>query len=517
MAVSPGTTGRREARLRWAGLGAGPLVGVAVLLLLPGADADAAGAAVGGLTAEGRATAAVGALMAVWWLTEAVPLSATALVPIALLPLVGARSIGEVTAPYADPVIFLFMGGFILGLGMQRWGLHRRIALVTIALVGTQPRRLIAGFMVATAVMSMWVSNTATVAMMVPVGIGVVHLVFARLGLPGGPDHPSAPAPAANFATALMLGIAYAASIGGVGTLIGTPPNAILKGYVERTYGQQIGFAAWLAVGLPLVAIFLPLAWLYLTRWAFPVRLERIPGGHDMIRDELRSLGPMSRGEWAVFLVFILTASMWVLRPQIIAATGLSGLTDEGIAVSAAGALFVIPVNPRERRFAMDWETASQLPWGILILFGGGLSLAGAIQANGVDGFIGRGFETMSGVHPFVIVLAVAVGVIFLTEITSNTAVTNTLLPVLGGAGAAAALGVDAALLLIPAAVAASYAFMLPVATPPNAIVFGSGYVRLAQMARAGFWLNLAGALLAATMAYFFAGSLLDLDLRGKG
>jgi sodium-dependent dicarboxylate transporter 2/3/5 len=489
-----------------------------VFLLLPGSDVDAAGAVAGGLTPEGRATAAVGALMAVWWLTEAVPLSVTALLPIALLPLVGARSIGEVTAPYADPVIFLFMGGFILGLGMQRWDLHRRIALLTIRLVGTQPTRLIAGFMLATAMMSMWVSNTATVAMMVPVGVSVVHLVFARLGQPFDPESPRGPdAPAANFATALMLGIAYAASIGGVGTLIGTPPNVILRGYIERTYGQEIRFAAWLAVGLPLVVIFLPLAWLYLTRWAFPMRLERIPAGSEMIQDELRSLGRMSHGEWAVFVVFVVTALMWVLRPQIIALTGLTGLTDEGIAVAAAGALFIIPVNVRERRFAMDWETASRLQWGILILFGGGLSLAGAIQANGVDRFIGRGFETLSGVHPFLIVLAVTIGVIFLTEVTSNTAVTNTLMPVLGGAGAAAALGVDPALLLVPAAVAASYAFMLPVATPPNAIVFGSGYVRLAQMVRAGFWLNLVGALLAAVMAYFFAGLLLPLDLSGGG
>ncbi len=502
-----------ETRIRWVGLAAGPVVGLAVYLLAPEAAVEGAR----GLTREGRVTAGVGALMAVWWLTEAVPLSATALLPVACLPLFGARTIREATAPYADPVIFLFMGGFVLGLGMERWGLHRRVALTTILVVGTEPRMLVAGFMLASAMTSMWVSNTATTAIMLPIGVSVIRLVFARLGQAYDPENPPAQgAPGANFATALMLGIAYAASIGGVGTLIGTPPNTILKGYVERTYGQEIGFAQWLAVGVPLVAVFLPLAWLYLTRVAFPVRLGRIPGGRQMIRDELRGLGRMNRGEWAVFVVFVLTALTWVMRPRIVALTGLTGLTDEGIAIIAAGALFLIPVDVRERTFAMDWETASKLPWGILILFGGGLSLAAAIQGNGVDRFIGGGFEALRGVHPFLIVLATTLWVVFLTELTSNTAVTNTLMPVLGGAGVAAALDLDAALLLIPAALAASLGFMLPVGTPPNAIVFGSGYVRLAQMVRAGFWLNLIGVLLVSLVGYFFAGSVLRLDLGGR-
>jgi sodium-dependent dicarboxylate transporter 2/3/5 len=344
------------------------------------------------------------------------------------------------------------------------------------------------------------------------VGASVIQLVAARLGQ--APERPGPDASGANFATALMLGIAYAASIGGVGTLIGTPSNAILKGYIEQTYGREISFAAWLALGLPLVAVFLPLAWLYLTRVAFPVRLAHIPGGRDVIRGELRALGRMGRGEWAVFTVFVLTALAWVLRPLLVARTGLAGLTDEGIAVLAAAVLFLVPVSARERTFAMDWETAARLPWGILILFGGGLSLAGAIRATGVDRFIGRGFEALGAVPPILVVLGVALGVTFLTELTSNTAVTTTLMPVLGGAGAAAALGMDPTLLLVPAAVAASYAFMLPVATPPNALVFGSGHVRLAQMVRAGFWLNLAGAGLVAITVYFFASALLGLDLR---
>jgi sodium-dependent dicarboxylate transporter 2/3/5 len=493
------------------GLVIGPLAGLVMFLALPAAGIEA-GETVAGLTPPGRATAGVGVLMVVWWLTEAVPLSATALVPIGVLPLTGARTIVEATAPYADPVIFLFMGGFILGLAMQRWGLHRRLALLTILLVGTRPRMLVAGFMLATAVMSMWVSNTATAMMMLPIGVGVVHLVLERVGRGGEAGPPPADTPEASFATALVLGIAYAASIGGVGTLIGTPPNVILRGYVARAYGHEIGFAAWLAVGLPLVAVFLALAWLYLTAVAFPIRLGRLPGGRDVVRGELRALGRMNPGELAVLAVFLLTATAWVFRPQLVALTGLRNLTDEGIAVAAAGALFVIPASVRAGTFVMDWETASRLPWGILILFGGGLSLAGAVQANGVDRFLGRGFAVLSGVHPFLIVLGVALAVIFMTEVTSNTAVANTVLPVLGGGGAAATLGIDPVLLLVPAAVAASYAFMLPVATPPNAIVFGSGYVQPAQMARAGFWLNLVGAVLVTVLAYFLAPAVLALE-----
>ncbi|HEY8370805.1 MAG TPA: DASS family sodium-coupled anion symporter [Thermodesulfobacteriota bacterium] len=477
------------------------MLGLAVYLLAPEAAEGGRG-----LTQEGRVVAGVGVLMAVFWLTEAVPLAATALVPIASLPLLGARTIREAAEPYADPVIFLFMGGFVLGLGMERWGLSRRIALATVLMVGTGPRRLVAGFMLASAAMSMWVSNTATVAIMLPIGASVIRLVRARAEEGAGQ-------PGADFAAALVLGIAYAATIGGVATLIGTPPNAVLKGYVERAYGQEIGFGTWFAVGLPLVAVFLPLAWLYLTAVAFPVRLGRVPGGRQLIRDELDRLGPMSRGERVVAVVFALTALAWVARPGIVALTGLTGLTDEGIAVIAAGTLFLIPVDVRTRTFAMDWETASRLPWGILVLFGGGLSLAAAIQGTGVDRFIGGSFESLRGVHPFLVVVAVTTVVIFLTELTSNTAVATTMMPVLGGAGVSAALGLDPTLLLVPATLGASFAFMLPVATPPNAIVFGSGHVRLGQMVRAGFWLNLIGIVLVSLVGYFVAGPALGLDL----
>jgi sodium-dependent dicarboxylate transporter 2/3/5 len=478
------------AQLKWIALALGPLLGVVVYLMLPEARLDADGAVAGGLTPGARGTAGVATVMAVWWLTEAIPLSATALLPIALLPLVGAVSIKDATAPYANATIFLFLGGFILGLGMQKWGLHRRIALITISVVGSGPKRVIAGFMIAAALMSMFVSNTATAVMMLPIGVSVIDLVHRRLGDDAGVMAP-------NFDTCLLLGIAYACSIGGIGTIIGTPPNIALVAFVKDHYGIEISFVGWLKIGIPLVCIFLPIAWVYLTSIAYPIRISHIPGGRDLIRGELESLGRMKRGEWVVFIVFVITAILWITRPWLVSfgeeheLSALASLSDAGIAVGAAIALFLIPVSPRERIFAMDWETATQLPWGILLLFGGGLSLAGAISGTGLDAFLGSGFESLKGVPVVVLIAAVATLVIFLTEMTSNTAVTNTLLPVL--AAAAIGLGVPPAMLLVPMALAASCAFMLPVATPPNAIVFGAGHVTLPQMVKAGFWLNLVG------------------------
>lgn len=502
--------------IKWAGLIGGPILAAVAYSFLPGATLDEEGRVIAGLTDTARATTAVAVLMACWWLTEAIELSATALLPIALFPLLGISSIRDATAPYADPVIFLFLGGFLIGLAMERWGLHRRIALLTILAVGTRPKRMVAGFMLASALMSMWVSNTATVIMMMPIGISVIHLVFNRLGREFNKhDLPEAGSPGANFATCLMLGIAYAASIGGIGTIIGTPPNVLLKGFIERNYNEEISFFRWMLLGVPLVAVFLPIAWLYLTNIAFPIRIKEVPGGRELVHGELAALGPMKRGEWVVLIVFMLTATAWITRPYLPHLPGvgpwLTGLTDEGIAITAGILFFLIPIEPRKRTFAMNWQTAEKLPWGILLLFGGGLSLAGAIRSTGVDAWIGRGFDLLAGAPLLLLVLAVAMLVIFLTELTSNTAVTTTMLAVLGGA--AVGLGVPPEPLLIAAAIAASCAFMLPVATPPNAIVFGSGYIRLPQMVKAGFWLNIVGAVLVTALVYLLAETLLGLQL----
>lgn len=466
-----------------AGLPFGPVVAIALYVLLPGELAHAP-----------RAVAAVAGLMAVWWLTEAIPLSATALLPIVLFPLLDVMPIGSATAPYADKVIFLFLGGFLLGLAMQRWNLHKRIALIVILIVGAGPTRLIAGFMIATAVMSAWVSNTATAAMMVPIGLSLITLLRS--------DSSMNQRDVSAFAGAIMLGITYAASIGGVATLIGTPPNGVLKSFVEANFDHTITFQRWMLLGVPVAGAMLPLTWVYLTRVAFPIRFREIPGGRGVIRQKLKDLGPISLGECSVLVIFACTALAWILRPQIATVVGMLrgspdqplALTDEGIAVIAGVMLFLVPVNWKRREFVLDWKTAEGVPFGILLLFGGGLSLAAGIKATGLDAFLGMQFDVLAGAPVWLVTLAVSLVVIFATELTSNTALTAALLPVL--AGAAPAIGVSPETLLVPATLCASFAFMLPVATPPNAIVFASGEIPLHRMARAGLALNILGAIL---------------------
>lgn len=477
---------------RWVGLLGGPLLFLALLLLpVPG-----------GMAPEAWRTAAVGLLMAVWWVTEAIPIPATALLPLALFPVLGVMPIGETAGPYANPIIFLFMGGFLIAQAMQRWRLHRRIALSVVHTLGTRPHRLVLGFMVATAFLSMWVSNTATAVMMMPIGLSVIGLVAPA---PGDAEAPTAGMDGAedlpgqlNFGTALMLGIAYAASIGGLGTLIGTPPNALLAGFLETSYGYQLGFAQWMLVGVPLAVVALPLVWIYLTRTAFPIRITEIPGGRAMIGDELRGLGPVSAGEWRVGIVFALTAAAWMLRPLL--DDIVPGLSDAGIAMTAALVLFLLPVDRKAGTFALDWATARELPWGVLILFGGGLSLAAAVTATGLAEWIGSALSTLDAWPTALLVAAVTAVIVFLTELTSNTATAAAFLPILGPL--AVALGENPLLLAAPAALGASCAFMMPVATPPNAIVYGSGYITIPQMARAGVALNLLFITLITALAY---------------
>lgn len=457
------------------GLVLGPVLALLVYALIPDAAGD-------GLGHAGRATAAVGVLMATWWLCETIPLPATALLPLGLFPLLGVADMQAAATPYASDIIFLFMGGFILGLAMERWGLHRRIALHLVAAVGTGPRRLIGGFMLAAAGLSMWISNTAAAIILLPVAISVIRMVSE----PDAPDAPENPA-LAGFATCLLLAIAYAASIGGVGTLIGSPPNLVAAGYLERELGCSIGMLDWMRFGIPLVLVFLPLAWAYLTWWAFPMRLTSLGTGATQIRKAVDRLGPMTRGEKIVSVVFGLTALAWMLRPQLAALPGLERLGDPTIAVLGALALFLIPV--RRGVPAMDWETALRLPWGVLLLFGGGLSLAAAISTHDVDRYIAGGIAGLGAVPTVVLLVIVVTLVKFATELTSNTAVATTFVPVL--AAVAVGLGAPPEMLVIAVAMSASYAFIMPVATPPNAIVFGTGRIRIGQMARAGIGLNL--------------------------
>ncbi len=483
---------------------AAPVVALICFTMLPDTYPDASGAAAR-LGPGGRATAAVAVWMAIWWVTEAIPVYATALLPAALLPLLGAASFREAATPYAHEMVFLFLGGFLLGLAVQRWALDRRVALLTVRAAGTEWSRIVGGMMAVTAFLSMWVSNTATTVMMLPIAISVARLALGEevRGRIGGSD-PLAEATGAErrFAVCLLLGIAYAATIGGVGTLIGTPPNLFLASFARESLGVEISFARWMAVGIPLVVVFLPFTWWLLTRVAFPIAGRRVAGADAHLHAAYRELGPMGAAERKVLIVFGLTAAAWIGRPLL-----PFEISDAGIALIAALALFVIPVRGSDRRSLMDWATAERLPWGVLVLFGGGLSLAAAIQRNGVDQWLGAQASAAGGVPPWCLVVGVAAAVIFLTELTSNTATAAALIPLL--ASLAPALGVSPLHLVVPAAIASSYAFMLPVATPPNAVVFGAGVVRVPEMCRAGIALNLAGVAAITVLTYAVALPLL--------
>lgn len=451
---------------RWpVGLLLGPAAFV-VLLMLP---------APAGMAIEAWRVAAVAVWMAVWWSTEAVPVPVTALLPIVLFPLLGINGITAAAAPFAHPLIFLFLGGFLIAAGIQRWNLHRRIALNLVLRVGTKPTRLVAGFMVATAFLSMWVSNTATTMLMLPIALSVIAELTTDEGR-------------ANFSRALLLGVAYAASIGGLGTLIGTPPNALLAAFAAETYDIQIGFARWMAVGLPLVLVLGPLTWLLLTRVIYPVPAHLRAGGRALVEDHLRDLGPITTPERRVAVVFAATAALWLVRPLLEDLPGLTGLSDTGIALIGGIVLFLLPAGPGRGRL-LDWSQVAALPWGTLILFGGGLSLADAASSSGLAGWIGAALGALADWPALLLVGAVVTVVVFLTELTSNTATAAAFLPLMGAL--ALATGLAPLDLMAPVAIAASAAFMLPVATPPNAIVFGSGAVAIGDMIRAGLWLNL--------------------------
>jgi sodium-dependent dicarboxylate transporter 2/3/5 len=483
------------------GLFGGPLLGLLCYHLLPTQYATGPDQWVE-FTAAGRATLALMICMAAWWLTEAVDIEVTALLPIAAFPLLGIAPLNKVLPPYAADVIFLFMGGFIIGLAIERWGLDRRIAFFTLRFVGARPSAIVGGFMAVTAFLSMWVSNTACAAMMVPIALSVIDLVVRTrtgAGLKESGGIPQDRRAERNFAIGLLLSIAYAASVGGIATIIGSPPNGIAVRYVQQSFGREMGFLDWLLVGGPFTLVFLPIAWLLVTRVLFPADLAEIPGGSRYFDGEYRKLGPISRGEKAVLTIFAVTALLWVTSPllkrlEVAGARPLAGLSDTGIAMLGAMALFLCPVDLKTGTRAMDWATAKRLPWGVLMLFGGGLTLATAIEANGVSAFIGHASRGLASLPPLVVLLVIVSMTVFLSELTSNTAQVSTMVPVL--AAMAPALGMSPYVLIFACTLAASSAYMMPVGTPPNAIVFGTGLVRLPQMMKAGFWLNLAGILL---------------------
>ncbi len=472
----------------------GPVLAVVVYFLLPTSYSGTDGQLIE-LSSYARYVASIGVWMALWWMTEAVPVYITAMLPLTLFPLAGTVPIKQVAVSYGHPLVFLFLGGFLVALAIERWGLHRRIALLTLSTVGSRPRRIVAAFMGISAGLSMWVTNTATTIMLLPVALSVVSL------LPESDDQDKQQ----NFTLCLLLGIAYAASIGGIGTIIGTAPNLFVVSFLEDETGKTIGFARWMLIGVPLVLAFVPMAWWVLTRWVYPLQRRDIEGAGDLLQSARRALPHMTVPELRTSVVFACTAAAWITRPLLNRLTlgdwqPLAGLTDTGIALMGGLVLFLVPAGGGQHERLMDWDTALKLPWGLLLLFGGGLGLAAGLDGSGFSAFLGAQASVLQGLPSWLIVLLVVSIVIFMTELTSNFATTATLVPVLYAVSVG--LGIRPELIIVPAAVAASCAFMLPVATPPNAIVFGSGKVSVPQMARAGFMLNLVAIVLVTAIIY---------------
>lgn len=471
------------------GLFLGPLL-FALLLLLPVPV---------GMSAAGMKVAAVAALMATWWISEAIPIPATALLPLALFPFLGVMETQKVASAYANHLIYLFMGGFLIAVTMERWQLHKRIALHTIRMVGVSPRRIILGFMLATAFLSMWISNTAAAMMMTTIALAVLRQTQAEV---------FSAQQGYSFGAVLMLGIAYAASIGGIATLIGTPPNAILAGVVEKSYGIRISFADWMLFALPLSLCMLFMTWYYLTNVLLRRASAELPGGKQAIADGLLQLGRMKKEERRVLIVFVMVASAWILR-SFIQADALSMVSDASIAMVGALALFVIPADFSRREFLLDWKTAVTIPWDIIILFGGGFALASGFSSSGLTEWLAHQLTGLQGTEVVLLVALITLLVIFLTEVTSNTATATLLLPVMGAL--AVAMNIHPLITMVSAALAASFAFMLPVATPPNAIVFASRAVSIPQMAKAGLAMNLIGTLVITLFIMFVLPQVFDV------
>ncbi len=483
--MSPDTRRPERARYQTVGLVAGPAL-AAALLVLPAPD---------GLSVAGWRAAALGLCMAVWWATEAIPVPATALLPVAAFPMLGIADIKAVTAPYAHPTIYLFLGGFMVALAMQRWSLHRRIALAVIEQFGGSGASLVGGFMLASAVMSMWITNTSTTMMLLPISMSVVTVVQRHLE-----DSEDA---RERFPVAMMLGVAYGATIGGMATIVGTPPNALLVAFMQESFGVEIGFAQWMLVGVPLTAVLLPLCWWLLTKRLYPLSFSTGGAARKHLCALRRELGPVTAAERRVGIVFTALVAAWLARPVLSRIDALGGMTDAGLAMLAGVALFLVPSRTDRSSCLMSWSDTKELPWGVLILFGGGLSLAAAVSSTGLAEWLGRRLIGLGLTELTLLVVAVATLVIFLTELTSNLATTATFLPVV--AAIASEAGFAPIALTAPVALAASCAFMLPVATPPNAVVYASGMLRIPDMVRAGFWMNLMGIVLVSLAAAFLA------------
>lgn len=487
----------------------GPVLAVLVYFLLPDSFVNTSGETVA-FAHAGKACAAVTTLMAVWWFTEAMPIAVTAMIPIILFPLLGIATPVNTMRHYASGTIFLFLGGFLIAAAIHRWHLDRRIALATISVFGTKPQQIIMGLMISTAFLSAWVSNSATAAMMVPIAIAVMGVIRSTQ------ESPEITKDEHNFGVCVLLSIAYAASIGGCATLVGSPPNGIFARYVADTYHVEVSFIDWLIVGLPVTLITLPVTFVLLTKFLFPVNLKGIPGGREWIKNELRKLGPMTRGEKTVLVVFLLAALCWIFGPvlrgiEIAGTLPFKPLSDEVIAMAAGVLLFIIPVDTKRGIHALDWNSAKDVvAWDVLLLFGGGLSMAAAIQSSGVAALIGAQAQIFQGVNEIVMVSGITTLVTFLSEVTSNTALAATMMPIIGATAESLNFNPEAA--LFATALGASCAFMMPVGTPPNAIVFGTGRLRIGEMVKAGIWLNIFAIIIIVAISMLLGGGIIGIQ-----
>lgn len=441
-----------------------------------------------GLNAEANAVLAATLWIATWWLSEAIPIEASALLPIVLLPLTGGAEIKQTTAAYGDKMLFLFLGGFIIAVAMQKWNLHKRIALYIVSKVGTNANGILLGFILATGLLSMWISNTATTLMMITIGAALIRQMKDVDETQGN-----------QFFKPLLLGIAFSASIGGVATLVGTPTNPIFVAIASKLYNQEFSFLSWMAFALPFSLVMLAICWVILGRFVFSTHKEKLPLGAEMIKTELKKLGKISHEEKAVGIVFLITALLWISRSFLLNKF-IPGINDTVIAMVAAISMFIIPTKV-DKKALLTWKEAERLPWGVIILFGGGLSLAAAFQSSGLAEWLGGQFSAVAGLPLLVIIIIIALSVNFLTEVTSNVATASIMLPVL--ASLADAIGIHPYLLMVPATMAASCAFMLPIATAPNAIAFGIGELEMKDMVKSGVWLNLISSFLISLLVYY--------------
>lgn len=462
------------------GLFAGPLVFFLILTFSPDFW----------ISPEAWKVVGIAAWMIIWWITEAAPIPVTALLPIVLFQLTGVFDANEATAPYANPIIFLFMAGFILGLGMEKHNLHKRIALNLIRLTGTNPNGIILGFMLTTAFLSMWISNTATTVMMLPIALSITSLLELDRTEDKGKK---------RFSLVLMLGIAYAANIGGTATIIGTPPNVAWVGFMSEMMNYEVSFSQYLKVGIPTCFIMLTITYLLLTKVLFPSRIKNLADSSQIIDDQIKLLGKISRAEKLVAIIFVLTAVAWILRGNLNTWFNTNLLNDTLIGMVGAIFMFATPVSLKKGEFLLDWEYTKKLPWGILLLFGGGLTLAKAMETTEIVQIVGETIAQQGNVSKLLLVLGLSAFMLFMTEIMSNVALAVIFVPVV--LGISISLNINPMYLSLPVTLAASYAFMMPISTPPNAIVFSSGMIPMKQMIRAGFILNVVAILLLAVLS----------------